>query len=236
MRAYLLAGVAALMLSGAASAQTINAPQNGLGVNDSENTINAPRGGDANQAQGQGQGQLQGQLQGQAQGQGQDQGQQQAAVSIAGAASRSDSASSSTSSVSGVAATVSGVESQSRSSSDLANNASQSVTVQGDNYQRAPVSTAFAVGAAGVGEGMCRFGPGVGYQGITGGATLSLPIFSDKLCKQLAADGANIRKAAAIAAIAGNEAAVQWLSAKDADVNAAVTLARKNAALAAGAQ
>lgn len=234
MRAYLLAGVAALMLSGAASAQTINAPQNGLGVNNSENTILAPRGGDANQAQGQGQ--LQGQLQGQAQGQGQDQGQSQAAIAAAGAASRSDSASSSAATVSGISAAVSGVESQSRSSSDLANNASQSVTVHGDNYQRAPVSTAFAVGAAGVGEGMCRFGPGVGYQGITGGATLSLPLFSDKLCKDLARDGGLIRKAAAIAAIAGNEAAVQWLSAKDADVNAAVTLARKNAELAKSAQ
>lgn len=103
---------------------------------------------------------------------------------------------------------------------------SQTVNVDGDNYERAPVSSAFAIGSAGVGEGMCRFGPGVGAQGITAGYNFSLPIFADKLCKSLAKDAGLIRKAALIAQIAGNEAAVQYIASKDAEVSAAITLAR----------
>lgn len=95
------------------------------------------------------------------------------------------------------------------------------------NYERAPVSSAIAIGSAGVGDGMCRFGPGVGAQGITAGYTFSLPIFKDKLCSEIAKDSALIRKASFVAQVAGNEAAVQYIASKDADVSRAITCARK---------
>lgn len=84
---------------------------------------------------------------------------------------------------------------------------------------RNPVASAVSFGSAGVGAGMCRFGPGVGAQGIAAGASLSLPIFKDRDCVTIA-------KAELIFKTAGAEAAVQYLAARDAEINAAVTQAR----------
>lgn len=84
---------------------------------------------------------------------------------------------------------------------------------------RDPVATAMAFGSAGVGAGLCRFGPGVGAQGIAAGASLSLPIFKDRDCVTIA-------KAELIFKTAGAEAAVQYLASRDAEINAAVTQAR----------
>lgn len=94
------------------------------------------------------------------------------------------------------------------------------VNIAGDAAQaRNPVATAMAFGSAGVGAGLCRFGPGVGAQGIAAGASLSLPIFKDRDCVTIA-------KAELIFKAAGAEAAVQYLAARDAEINAAVTQAR----------
>lgn len=94
------------------------------------------------------------------------------------------------------------------------------VNIAGDEAQaRNPVATAMAFGSAGVGAGLCRFGPGVGAQGIAAGASLSLPIFKDKDCVTIA-------KAELVFKTAGAEAAVQYLAARDAEINAAVTQAR----------
>lgn len=94
------------------------------------------------------------------------------------------------------------------------------VNIAGDEAQaRNPVATAMAFGSAGVGAGLCRFGPGVGAQGIASGASLSLPIFKDRDCVTIA-------KAELIFKTAGAEAAVQYLAARDTEINAAVTQAR----------
>jgi len=81
------------------------------------------------------------------------------------------------------------------------------------------VATAMACGSAGGGAGLCRFGPGVGAQGIAAGASLSLPIFKDRDCVTIA-------KAEMIFKTAGAEAAVQYLAARDVEINAAITQAR----------
>lgn len=158
--------------------------------------------GSGNSAQGQDQGQLQGQ--GQQQGQiaasDQTQGQSLTNSNTLGQANSQ---------------TVGGQNASTASSSTT------TVTVHGDEAQkRAPVSTAMAFGSAGVGAGMCRFGPGAGIQGIAAGASLSLPIFKDYDCVTIA-------KAELIFKAAGAEAAVQYLSARDAEINKAVALSRR---------
>lgn len=154
--------------------------------------------------QQQGQGQLQGQLQGQGQGQGQIQ-----AASSDQSQGQSQLATSAVSGSGNSAVDVKG------------NNASQatSVNVAGDEAQkRNPVATAWAMGSGG--GGSCpHYGPALGVQTITVGASVSLPIFKDVDCDTL-------QKADRIAAWAGPEAGIQYLASKDREVNRAVTLAR----------
>lgn len=103
------------------------------------------------------------------------------------------------------------------------NNAAQKTDVNVDastTYQRNPVATATAFGASGGGGKCPRFGPAVGVQSISFGASVALPVFKDIDCTTLA-------YAEAIFNYAGPEAAIQYLSKKNKDVNESVTLSRR---------
>lgn len=229
----ILAGAMALAFSSAAFAKDNDGPSNSNGPGGSATATasptfnNSPRadGGDATATLGSlnkfggdggsstvlntnGQQQGQGQLQGQLQGQGQGQGQIQAASSDQ-SQGQSQLATSAVSGSGNSAVDVKG------------NNASQatSVNVAGDEaQQRNPVATAWAMGSGG--GGSCpHYGPALGVQTITVGASVSLPIFKDVDCDTL-------QKADRIAAWAGPEAGIQYLASKDREVNRAVTLAR----------
>lgn len=250
MKTLMFAAAAALVLSAPAYAQTINANQTGLGSNSSDNVLvsgnnngghatgGSAAGGSAtvgdidarggaggsatstlgslNSFGGQGGSVLgsgnsantnantnllgQGQMQGQIAASDQSQGQ-----SLTNTNNLSQ----------GNSQTVGGQQATNTTNVDASD---RSVVVH-EAQARNPVASAVSFGSAGVGAGLCRFGPGVGAQGIAAGASLSLPIFKDRDCVTIA-------KAELIFKTAGAEAAVQYLAARDTEINAAVTQAR----------
>lgn len=97
-----------------------------------------------------------------------------------------------------------------------ANNAKLESAVNITN-PRSPAATAQSFGVAS--PGTCKFGPGVGVQGIAVGTSLSLPIFTSEMCETLS-------YAQFLASVGEFEAAVQYVSARNVEVNKAVTHAR----------
>jgi len=106
------------------------------------------------------------------------------------------------------------------------NNASQTTSYT-ENYERAPVSTAYAT-PLNFSSDTCYASISAGGQGITFGLSAAVP-FKDEACEARA-------NARTLQLLGEREAAILYLAAKNKDMNDAITAARKRQAAAVSAK